>query len=259
MDPTGGRRSADTTSGSGKGKGKMVLFMSASEAESQSPSSNTGALSEQTVPPKKKRRLVHGDGSSIMEPALQGQQTPRKATVGQVRGSSSGGHTAKQADTKKATVPPLDPNATVKKVVTAMGSSGSGGGGFAAVQADAEKAASAKEAMMVTTTKEVVAAVAAKEAMAAAVTKEAMTAAVAKEAMAAAARADVMPDPKAAVEKTVMTKLSGAGSGRPGAVQADATPDSKVAAKRPAAMTGSGGSSPPRKCFCGSWRYAILF
>jgi hypothetical protein len=57
-------------------------------------------------------------------------------------------------------------------------------------------------------------------------------------------------DPKATTKKTTATtEVSGAGSGGPGVVQADSTPDLKAAGKRPAATTGSGGSSPLASAF----------
>jgi hypothetical protein len=71
---------------------------------------------------------------------------------------------------------------------------------------------------------------------------------------------DAMPDSKAAtVETAAMAGSSDAGGLRPGAVQVDATLDLKASAKTLAATTGLGGSSPPRKCFHGGWRYAVYF
>jgi hypothetical protein len=101
----------------------------------------------------------------------------------------------------------------------------------------------------------------AKEAVATTVAKEAMVVVAAKEATPTAKEApDTTLDLKAAAEKTATTtESSDAGGDGPRAAQVDATSDPKVAAKRPAAMMGSGGSSPPCKHFRDDWRYAIYF
>jgi hypothetical protein len=73
-DAAGGQRSADTTLGSDKGKGKIAPSRFAFKAGSRSSSSDIEASSEETAPLKRKRRLVRGDASSVLEPASQGQQ-----------------------------------------------------------------------------------------------------------------------------------------------------------------------------------------
>jgi hypothetical protein len=56
------------------------------------------------------------------------------------------------------------------------------------------------------------------------------------------------------VEKATVVVAAVAAVGAP-----NATPDLKVSGKRPATTTGSGGSSPPHKRFCGAWKYAMHF
>jgi hypothetical protein len=124
-------------------------------------------------------------------------------------------------------------------------------GGSDTAQADAKKAPDA-------TVRD---AAAANEATAATTAKEVIGAVAAKEVVAAVKRApDATVDPKVVAEKTAaMAESSGVGSGGSGAAQVDATLDLKEAAKRFTAMMESGGSSPPCKRFCGTWRYTIYF
>jgi hypothetical protein len=134
------------------------------------------------------------------------------------------------------------------------GSDASGGSDVA--QTDAEKVldATARKAVMATIAKEAEVVMAVKEAMTTAVAKEVTTMMTAKGAP------DAMPDLKATTEKsTVMAESSGTIVGQPGAAQTDTTLDLKAVAKRPAAMTGSGGSNPPHKRFRDAWRYVVYF
>jgi hypothetical protein len=208
------------------------------------------ASSASTAPLKKKRRLFHSDGTSLREPPLVRQQAQSKDVAPTPDPEL---HTRKAVaptpDPKvgaKAIAPPLDLKAAMKKVVT--GPSGSSGGGSVVAQVCSKKGpeATPEAAKVVMTVKEAAAAgkevaimMVAKEVMAAKATKEAMATKVAKEDMTAKGSDD-------------------AGGGTPTAAQADAekaldvTPDLKVAAKRAATLTGSGGSSPPPKQFCGS-------
>jgi hypothetical protein len=105
-DAFGSWRSVDTTSSSDKGKGKTATSGSAFKSGSRSSSSDTGVLIERAPPPPEtKRRLFHGDGTSIAGSPSVGQQVPSKAVAEQVCNSDGSRTTAMQADAKKADVP----------------------------------------------------------------------------------------------------------------------------------------------------------
>jgi hypothetical protein len=68
-DATGGQRGVGTTSGSGKGKENVVTTGPALKVSSRSLSRDIGASTGPSTSQEKKRRLIHGDRSSITEPA----------------------------------------------------------------------------------------------------------------------------------------------------------------------------------------------
>jgi hypothetical protein len=228
MDVVGSQGGAGSTSGSDKWKENKVSTGPAAKACSQSPSSDTGASTDHSTLPEKKRRLFHSAGTSVGGPPPAEQQVPSKATMGQVHGSNgNGGFGAMHVDVEKA------PEAAMREVVVA------------AISKEAVAAPMAKEAAAAATAKEATVVAVVREMVA----KEATRAAVVKRA------SNAMPNPKAAARKTALTvESSGTSGGEPRATQVDVTPDPKAVAKRLAAKIGLGGSSPPRKRFHYAWR-----
>jgi hypothetical protein len=250
-DAVGDKRSANTTSGPDKGKGKIASSGSAAKAGSRSSSSNIEALSEEIVPLERKRRLVRGDGFAVGGPSLSGQQTPKKAATLQpdpkaavmmVSSRSNGGRSV--VTVKEATAVAMAKKAASTSVAKEVVAAKHAAEAKAAEEATAAKAA--EEATMVKATEEAMAAKAAKEVEATMAVEEAMAA-------------------KAPDEATAVTWTDSSSGEGPGVMQTEARRapdvmlDLKVVGKRTATMTGSSGSSRPRKRFCGAWRYATHF
>jgi hypothetical protein len=68
MNDADSERCAGLTSGSDKGKEKVSMSVSTPKVGSRSPPRESEALTEPSASSKKKRRLVHSDGSSILDP-----------------------------------------------------------------------------------------------------------------------------------------------------------------------------------------------
>jgi hypothetical protein len=246
MDDAINQGSAGTTTGPSKGKEKIALSESASKA-----SSNTEMSFEGMTPLVRRMRLACSNRSTTDRLPLPGQHAPKQS-------------------------PAMQP---ILKVAASTMSGGSKGSISITTVKEAivvATAMAAKQAMDTTATKEVVAekkaveeATAAEEATAEKkVVEEAEAVKVAKEATAKAAMeatavkkaAEEAMALKAAKEATMVKVAAvvgpdGSNGGSPdmarsGAREApDLTPDPKAAGKRPAAMTGSCGSSPPSSAF----------